>query len=51
MEIIALNVIQVGLEDQFRQPNDGVHWGANLVAHVGQKLTLGLVGAFQFQSQ
>ena len=31
---------------QVGQPHDGVHWGADFMAHIGQEGTLGLVGRF-----
>ena len=50
--VVALLVIQFGLQRQVAHADDGIHRGADLVAHVGQKLRLhaggilgGLAGA------
>ena len=39
-DVIALLGAQVGLQRQMRHPNDGIHGGADFVAHVGQKTRL-----------
>ena len=38
LHIVALPRVQVGLQRQLRHADDGVHRGADLVAHVGQKV-------------
>ena len=42
--VLALLGLQVGHQGQVGQADDGVHGGADLVAHVGQEAALGLVG-------
>ena len=44
---VLLWVVHTALQ-QVREADDGVHRGANLMAHVGQKLALGAVGALCF---
>ncbi len=41
-EIIPLLLIQAGLQCQGAEADNGVHGGADLMAHVGQKIALGL---------
>ena len=42
--IVRLAVGQVGFLQERQHADDGVHGGANLMAHIGQKLALGLGG-------
>jgi hypothetical protein len=44
LQIIVLFGCQFGFEGQVGQTDDGIHGGADLVAHVGQKIALGLGG-------
>ena len=41
LDVIALLLVQLGLEHQVAHAQDGVHGRADLVAHVGQKIALG----------
>ena len=41
---LALLLVERRLEEKLGHPEDGVHGGADLVAHVGQERVLGLVG-------
>ncbi len=47
LEIVTLAVVQVRVQNQVRHADDGVHGGADLVAHVGQEGALRLVGSFR----
>ena len=40
-DVVALLGVQVGLQGQVAHADDGVHGGADLVAHVGQEIALG----------
>jgi hypothetical protein len=40
-QVIALAVVQFGLQGEVGHADDGVHRGADLVAHVGQEVRLG----------
>ena len=44
LHITPLPGIQFGFQRQVRHPDDRVHRGADLVAHVGEELALCLVG-------
>ncbi len=43
-DVIALPRVQVRLQRQIRETYNGIHGGANLVAHIGQKITFGMAG-------
>ena len=47
LRVVALLGVQVGAEEKAGHADDGVHRRANLVAHVGEELGLGHVGAFR----
>ena len=42
--VVALVLVQVGLQHQVAHANDGVHGRADLMAHVGQEIALAAVG-------
>jgi hypothetical protein len=44
LDVVTLLSVQFRLHGQAREPDDGVHRGADLVAHVRQKVRLGLGG-------
>ena len=44
--VLALLRAQVGEQEQLGHADDAVHRRADLVAHVGEELALGLVGVF-----
>jgi hypothetical protein len=44
MKEFALAVVEGGFEGEFGHADDRVHGGADLVAHIGDKLAFGLVG-------
>jgi hypothetical protein len=46
LDVIALLLVQIGLQRQVAHANDGVHGRADFMAHVGQKVALGLGGFF-----
>ena len=46
-DIVALAGRQLGLQGQVGHPDDGIHRGADLVAHVGQEIRFGEVGVFR----
>ena len=48
LEVVALLLGEVGIERELRHADDAVHGRADLVAHVGQELTLGLVRTVRF---
>jgi hypothetical protein len=45
-DVCALFRGELGVHEQFRRADDAVHGGADLVAHVGQKLALEAAGLF-----
>ncbi len=45
-EILPLFGDELGVESEFGHPDDTVHRGADLVAHIGQEIALGTVGGF-----
>ncbi len=47
LQSLLLGVIRRVALEQISEPQNGVHGGADLVAHVGQKRTLGTVGALR----
>ena len=53
LQVVALQWLEVCLEGQIAHPDDGIHGGADLVAHVGQKVAFVLhgnleLGVFKF---
>src|SRR5690349_16960475 len=46
-QILALFSGQLGVERQFRHADDTVHWRTNLVAHIGEELTLEAVSSLR----
>ncbi len=46
LEVVLLPQVELGVEQQFAQPDDGVHRGADFMAHIGQESALGNVGLF-----
>src|SRR4029077_4413722 len=46
-QVFPLLVREPGIERQFRHTDDGVHRGADLVAHIGQKIALGASRCFR----
>ena len=46
LQVVALLGVEFGAQGQAGHADDGVHGGADFVAHVGQKITLALVGRF-----
>jgi hypothetical protein len=47
VQVLALFGIQIGIENQFRHSHNSIHWRADLMAHVGKELALGLAGGFR----
>ena len=47
LDVLALALRHIGLEHQIGHANDGVHRGANFVAHIGQKGAFGAVGTLR----
>ncbi|HTC87532.1 MAG TPA: hypothetical protein VK686_04490 [Bryobacteraceae bacterium] len=41
-----LFAVQIGVQQDFGKPDNAVHRCADLVAHIGQKLALGVAGGF-----
>ena len=46
--MLALLRREVGIPEQIGHADDGVHGGADFMAHVGQEITLGCVGHIRF---
>ena len=44
LRVSALVLVEGGVQQEARHPDDPVHRGADLVTHVGQEVALGLVG-------
>src|SRR6188474_556519 len=44
---LALLGAELRVQGELRHPNDGVHWCADLVAHIGKELALGATGRFR----
>ncbi len=45
-QILALLVVQIGIERQFGHSQHTVHGGADFVGHIGQEFALGFAGGF-----
>src|SRR5687767_5374509 len=48
-QVLGLVGTKLRVEGKLRHPDNAVHGSADLMAHVGQKLALGLAGAFGHQ--
>ena len=42
--VLALLGIQLGIHQQVRHADDAIHRGADFMAHIGQKIGLGMAG-------
>ena len=43
-DVVSLLIGEAGLLNQVTQANNGIHWRANFMAHIGQEVALRLVG-------
>ena len=44
LNVVSLLGCEVSLQRQIRHANDRVHWCSDFMAHIGQEITLGLIG-------
>ena len=48
LQVLQVVGAKVFLKQQLRKADDGVHWGAYLMAHIGKELALGFICGFSF---
>ena len=51
VEVIALFFVKFRIQGKFGHADDAVHWGADLMAHVGQEFAFGTAGGLRAVSR
>src|SRR5687767_5120317 len=50
LQIVALLGCQCCIKSEFEHTHNTIHWGADLVTHIGKEVTLGAIGLFSFSA-